>query len=222
MFKPIRLQEFLERSGVSLDNYGFETAKIKHIISLRDMSEIQVIFPMERRYLEKILFKIQITEGDKKVYQGCEIKLVRMDPYSLKVGQTFVQRNKYVSILENFKNIFEKFTVSRGLAKLTSMIVIGKDREGNTALAHYLPPIIEMHNSELILMDGIHRNFIGLSLGTTLESIVIENVQIPFPCSARKWDEIKVVETKPEDIKDRFFDLKKDLFRDLKNIGIDG
>lgn len=222
MFKPIILQEFLERSGVSLENYGFEILKIKHVISLRDMSEIQVIFPMERRYLEKILFKIRTIGGDEKVYQNCEIKLVRLDPYSLKVGQTFVQRNKYVSILENFKNIFEKFTVSRGIAKLTSMIVIGRDRERNTALAHYLPPIIEMHNTDLILMDGIHRNFIGLSLGTTLESIVIEKVKIPFPCSVKTWDQIQVVEKKPESIEERFFDLKKGLFRDLKNIGIDG
>lgn len=222
MLKPILLQDFLNRAEVSLEMYGFEIGRIKHVISLRDMEEIQVIFPMERKYLEKMLQKVKIIGDGAAVYRECDIELMRIDPHSLKIGQTFVQRGKYVSILENFKNIFERFTVSRGIAKLTSMIIIGKDKKGNVSLSHYLPPIVEMHNSDLILLDGIHRNFIGLSLGTTIESVLIKNIKIPFPCSVRNWNNVRVVDEKPSDRKERFFDLNEQLFRDLENIGIDG
>jgi len=99
---------------------------------------------------------------------------------------------------------------------------VGKSREGVISLAHYVPPIVEKHDSELVLMDGIHRNFIVRRSGTTIESIFIDNVRVPFPCKALPWKEITIAEQKPEKQEDRFFNLRQELFRNLNFVGIDG
>ena len=75
-----------------------------------------------------------------------------------------------------------------------------------------------------MVMDGIHRDYIGKQTGLALTVIVAENISLPFPCSAKSWSDIKVISLseKPKDINERYFDLKKELFRDLKYLGIDG
>ena len=138
------------------------------------------------------------------------------------VGQTFVSRPKYTALMESFKDIFNGFTVSKGLSKLTSQIVVGEDSDEQIVLANYVPPIFEVHDGNPIIMDGIHRDFIVLNAGTTIESIVIKNIATPFPCRPMPWDKIKVVDVKPEKMEDRYFDLYRELFRDLKSVGIDG
>ena len=73
-------------------------------------------------------------------------------------------------------------------------------------------------------MDGIHRDYITKQLGCTINAILIKNVAIPFPCGIKSWEEIKVIglAEKPKDINERYFNLQKELFRDLKYLGIDG
>jgi hypothetical protein len=60
-----------------------------------------------------------------------------------------------------------------------------------------------------------------LSVGTTIESVVIRGVQQPLPCDARGWDSVKPVDEKPPK-PERFFNLRPEYFRDVKRIGIDG
>ena len=107
------------------------------------------------------------------------------------------------------------------MAKSTAAIVLGRTAADEPCIAHYLSPIVEEHGGRLILMDGVHRNFLVRCVGTTIESIVIRQIGEPFPCDVRSWDEVRVVEEKPP--KDqRFFNLRPELFRDVKHIGIDG
>jgi len=92
------------------------------------------------------------------------------------------------------------------------------------ALACYLPPIVERHGKNKVIMDGIHRNYIAKQYGVSINAILVEEISIPFPCGMREWDELQAIslDKKPADINERYFDLTKELFRDLKYLGIDG
>ncbi len=73
-------------------------------------------------------------------------------------------------------------------------------------------------------MDGIHRNYIAKQAGLAINAILVNSVSLPFPCDPRNWSEIQVISLadKPKDINERYFELQKELFRDLKYLGIDG
>jgi len=175
-------------------------------------------------YLKQLLASVYL-EGSpmERPYEKCTITTSRMDPINVAIGQTFIERPKYQAFLENFQESFLDFCVTKGIAKCTALIALGETEDGLLAVAHYLPPIIEKNsvNHELCLLDGMHRNFLVKTVGTTLESIIIEGVQTEFPCELHTWESVSVVQEKPPREK-RFFNLKSHLFRDLKAIGIDG
>ncbi len=188
-------------------------------MSTKRNEEVMVV----HSYLERLLSRIGIVGAPNiKVYEKCPIRLVRIDPNQLYLGQRYVYRKKYTSIMENFKDLFISFSITRGISKLTALIVLGKDKDEAPSLAHYLPPIIEMHANKTVIMDGVNRNFIIRNSGTTIESIVVEDVNVTFPCVVRPWDDISVIDDKPEKEEERYFDFRLELFRDLKSMGIDG
>lgn len=223
--KPILVEDFLRRTGFSLNDFGTtDLRQIKSVIGLREMRQIISMQAMPMKYLCELLSRVgTLGSFEEKIYQKSEIQLRSIDPRILNIGQKFVYRGNYQAIVENFENIFQHFCVPYGFSKLTPYIILGHNQDSDLALAQYLPPIVEIHNGgQYVLLDGIHRNRLILTSGTTIECIVITDVKTPFPCSLHGWHEIKFVDQKPEKIKDRYFDLKPELFRDLKNIGIDG
>lgn len=220
MFEPIPFDEFRARSGISKSDFlrGWDSVEV--ITSLREMVIVQSVQVMPFEYLKQLLTRVPLNgEGNHQVYCGCEIHTARVDPSSLIIGQTFVERAKYQSFLEKFQDAFAGFCVTRGVAKCTALIAFGLTHEGRPAIAHYLPPIVEIHN-EWCLLDGIHRNFLVKTVGTTLESIFVRNVTAPFPCGLQEWGKISIVSEKPPRDK-RFVNLQPQLFRNLKYIGID-
>lgn len=221
MFQKISIDDFEKRTGL-VPQFA---VKASRIVSLRDLNphKVLAVQVMSRIYLEGLLRNIPL-EGDAncKPYADCEITLVRMDPYDLVIGQTFVERGKYQSLLEDFGALLDgKFCVTRGTAKCNALTVFGQTYDGEDAVAHYLPPIIEATNGIQFLVDGIHRNFLVMRVGTTIESILLKNVKVPLPCEARSWLTINIVNAKPER-EQRFYGLKPGLFRNLKYAGIDG
>lgn len=221
MFEPIPFEEFVKRTGAE----PHFTVTAQEIVSLRDIqpNTIAAVQVMPRPYLEGIIRNV-VLEGDNKYkpYHNCEIALARMDPHDLQIGQTFVERKKYQSLLENFGNLLDdKFCVTRGTAKCNALIVFGKTKDGTDAIAHYVPPIIEVTNGTQFLLDGIHRNFLVMRVGTTIESILLKGIDLPLPCEVRSWQTINVVDEKPPR-HERFYGLKTELFRNLKHAGIDG
>ncbi len=217
----IEIEEFQKRVGI---RPGF-TARVNSIVSLRELDpkHISGLQVMPRNYLESLIRNISL-EGDEehKPYAECEISLMRIDPHSLVIGQTFIQREKYQSILEGFGLLLDKdFCVPRGVAKKCALIIFGKTFKGDDAVAHYLPPIIEATNGTQFLIDGIHRSFIVKNTGTTIESIILKNVKTPLPCEAMDWESISFVDEKPPR-QERFRNLQPQLFRNLKFTGIDG
>lgn len=222
--EPIEFGEFLKRTGFAKKSFMFPNVrKIEKVVALRDIRHVLFVSAMSTEYLTHLLRQIGLVgDSSKKVYADANIRRLRIDPNGLYLGQRYVYRPNYTAIMENFKDLFSAFTLPRGLSKLTPQIVFGKDNNGEYALAHYVSPIFELHGGKLIILDGVHRDFIVKNAGTTIEGILIEHIDVPFPCAPQHWDAVSVIDTKPEKIEDRYFGLKKELFRDLKSIGIDG
>ena len=162
-----------------------------------------------------------VGDPGRKPYAGCRIDRYRLDPKMSKIGQTFIERRKIAALNEMFSAMFREHDVPSGISKKGAFWIFGETPEGDRAIAQYLPPIVEQIVDRHAVLDGIHRFSYVAGAGTTIEVIKISDPTAPFPADLRKWDTARHVDEKPP--KDqRFFNLKPDLFRDLKYVGIDG
>lgn len=195
---------------------------IERVLPLKNLKEIHSIIPITNDFLLNIVRKIK-TLDNQSPFECSTISMVKLDSNQLKIGQKFVYRENYQNLLEGLPKIFSEFLINSGLSDLGAHMIFGTDNQ-NYCLSYYIPPIIEKHKTDLIIMDGIHRNYINKQMGTTLNAIVVEHVSVPFPCSFHAWEEIQIIplRNKPRNINERYFDLRKNLFRDLKYLGIDG
>ncbi|MEK9151763.1 MAG: hypothetical protein AAB692_00150 [Patescibacteria group bacterium] len=222
MFEPITRQDFVSRIKTKPEQFDRLWHDAQGVISLRQMAEVYVIQTMPTDYLKSLLYSMPLTGcSTRKPYWGCEFRLQRVDPVSLQVGQTFVERKKCDSLLYAFGDRFKGHCVTHGIAKLTASVVLGCGVDGRPMIAHYVPPIIEESDNRHLLVDGVHRNFLAMNVGTTIEAVVVEHPTEDYPCKPQVWDQVTPVEEKPPEHK-RFFNLRKELFRDLKYVGIDG
>lgn len=224
-------QDFLKRLGCSEGEFQKhlrlpDIKSIKRIIPLRHLERVESIAAMRKEMLVCFISRMT-TLNAKRPFRntGAEnIEIRKIDPNQLKIGQRFVYRENYQNLLENLPNLFGKWVISTGLSDLGAYFAFGSDRDGMESLACYIPPIVEQHGPDLVIMDGIHRNYITKQLGATMNAIIVRNVSVPFPCGIKSWKNIKVISLadKPKNINDRYFSLNKGLFRDLKHLGIDG
>ncbi len=221
-FTPITLDEFQERTGISRKELASVREDAVSVVSLRDIARAESVQAMPREYLEQLIANVTLA-GDttRKPYERLDIQMLRMDPGGLRVAQTFVERPKYRGIVENVSDLFAGFCVSRGVAKRTASIVRGRTADGTSVIAHYLPPIVEEQGGKFFLLDGTHRCFLIKAIGTTIETITVRGITAPFPCVEQEWSSLRIVDVKPP-IAERFVDLRPELFRDLKFVGIDG
>jgi len=222
MFTPVDLTGFERRTGIDRRAFAGSWTEADKIVSLRDVRQVLAVQAMPRDYLKLLLESVTLV-GDPtaRPFAGKRIQTLRMDPHGVMVGQTFIERRKYVDLLERFPDVFGEFCMTKGIAKLTAQIVLGRLADGTVVLAHYVPPIVEQHGDTAVLMDGVHRNFLIRMSGTTIETVLIHGVDVPFPATPQRWDVVKPVDVKPPP-EERFFDLRRDLFRDVKASGIDG
>jgi len=221
VFQPITIEDFQERSGITSSQHTALWGNAEKVVSLRDIEEIHNAQAMPTEYLEFLISNITLVDNHLKPYRDCAVEAVGVDPTVLMIGQRFVEWHKIRSFLLDFPDIFNKFQVARGIVNRNALVVLGLASDGTHAIAHYLPPIVEENDGQQILLDGIHRNFLVNKIGDTLQAIRILNVKMPFPGSPQPWSAIKMVNEKPPK-DERFFDLRPELFRDLKIVGIDG
>jgi hypothetical protein len=224
MFTPINLDDFTARTGNDCQALDAPLEGVRRIVALRDLLVVEALLAMPRLYLDNLIRNVTLVGSPEvRPYAEAVIEPLRLDPRGLSVGQTFLQRSKYQNLMEKTQNLFADFSAVNGFSKRTAAIAIGRLQGGERCLAHYVPPIVEINQHSLrpFLLDGIHRNFVVMSAGTTIESVVIRGVTTPLPCSVRSWGDVRPVDEKPPK-QDRFFNLKPELFRDVKHIGIDG
>jgi len=220
-FPPIDLSEFGRRTGLDMLELA-HMSRADRVVSPRDIAVAHYMIAMRIPYLKGLISSVPLV-GDlgRKPYAGCRIDRYRIDPRMSKIGQTFVERRKIAALHEMFGAMFRDHDVPYGISKKGAWWIFGETAEGDRAIAHYLPPIVEQIVDRHAVLDGIHRFSIIATAGTTLEIIKIADPKEDFPCDLQKWDTIKHVDAKPP--KDqRFFNLKPELFRDLKYVGIDG
>lgn len=225
----IELNEYLKRLNLEIEELEGQLnlpniKKITKVLPLRNIKTIRSLIPISSDLLLYLLRRIK-TLDNRKPFEKVKMRMIKLDPHHLKIGQKFVYRENYQKLLEEVPDIFSRFLVTTGgLSDLGAYFVFGVNGDNTYSLACYIPPIVERHGSDLVIMDGIHRNFIAKQIGVSLNAILVENVSLPFPCAAKEWSEIRVIslEEKPKDINERYFSLKKGLFRDLKYLGIDG
>lgn len=196
---------------------------IKRIVPLKSLSLVESVVPLSHALLFELISKIRTMDGQLP-FKNSKISLCKVDPRNLKIGQKFAYRENYQGILETLPNILQKFAIAGGFGDLGAYLFSGMDEGGQYAMAFYLPPIIEQHVADFVVMDGIHRNLLNKQMGSTILAIVVKNVDVEFPCGRRNWEELTIIDwaQKPTDINKRYFDLKQNLFRDLKFLGIDG
>ena len=222
----IPASDFWTRFSADRFNHGLrlpDINAIEVIVPLRDLAVVESLVPMRRNTLAYFISRIRTLDGQ-PVFENNDIEMLKLDPRLLKIGQKFAYRENYVHLLESVTDIFDEFMITGGLGELGAFFAFGRDENDRKCMALYIPPIVEQHGAELVIMDGIHRDYIIKSTGTVINAVVVKNVTTPFPCSFHSWDELKVIglEEKPKDINERYFDLNKGLFRDLKFLGIDG
>lgn len=220
MKEAITKDEFKARTGLNLPNNNWN---IKKVVPLKDIVKVRDLNIMPEHYLEGILRNVTL-EGDSTVqpYKDADIRHYRVDPTSLMLAQTFVERKKYQRLIEDLGQLFSGFCTNNGFAKCTALIVVGEtNNEGEIVAAHYLPPLIEVHTEQPCLFDGTHRNYITMRIGTTIESVIMRNIKTPVPCTFSTWSMINVVDAKPPR-EERFINLNAHYFRNLGFTGIDG
>lgn len=220
-FDPIDLSEFGRRTGLDMRELA-HMSRADRIVSPRDIAVAHHMIAMRIPYLKRLIESVPLVgDPQRKPYAGCRIDRYRIDPRMSKIGQTFVERRKIGALHEMFGAMFRDHDVPYGISKKGAWWIFGETTEGDRAIAQYLPPIVEQIVDRHAVLDGIHRFSIIATAGTTLEIVKISDPKESFPCDLQKWGAIKHVDAKPP--KDqRFFNLRPDLFRDLKYVGIDG
>lgn len=221
-------EEFLKRIDLTGNLFGEQLhlpdpEKFSHIIPLRAMRNVSAIHPLSWDIAVHLISRIRTMNGHLPFIRG-SIKLAKFDPKNLKVGQKYAYRENLTDVLEGLPAFFRNYMIPSGICELGAWFIFGEDMKGVPSLSCYLPPIVERNGEHLVIMDGIHRNYIAMQFGVAINAILVENVYIPFPCGMRNWNELSVIPLadKPADINERYFDLTKELFRDLKYLGIDG
>lgn len=201
---------------------------VKKVLPLKDLREVRSILPLSHEFLREMLIKVK-TQDNQLPFAEATFCIRHVDPRELKLGQRFVYRENYVALLEELPQLFvNTFAVASSITAMGAFSVFGRGPDSEPAMAFYLPPIVEKHRlesgEELVIMDGMHRNFLTRQFGATIAAIVAKNVTIPFPCACKEWSAVTAISLadKPADINERYFGLRKNLFRDLKYLGIDG
>jgi hypothetical protein len=215
----IPVEKLEEELDLSLNG---NLSSYKTVVSPRDLYEVTEMTFMKEALLERLVRKIPLR-GDPSVYpyQAAEIRVFGREPKGCDVGQTFVSKSKILDIMANLQTKLFSGFVAKGLSKMPPAIIYGRDIRGQKVIAFYLPPFIEVHGNTAVLIDGMHRNMICHSAGTTTNAIHISRLDVPLPFDPIYWSNVKMVDEKPP-VEQRYRGLKKEYFRDLGAVGIDG
>jgi len=222
VLEPISLDLFRKRTGLLSKGWeDWNSHAPEYVVSLREMVEVLEVKFMSKKYLRALLDSVTL-EGDKSIhpYEGCEISFGRIDSSTIQMGQSFVERSKYQRILESLNEKFSEHCMTRGFAKMQPIVILGRRANGELAIAHYIPPVVEHHEVD-VLLDGVHRLFLIKGIGTTVEAIILKGVKYPFPCKVHDWSRVVPVDKKPPR-EERYEELRPELFRSLTWVGIDG
>jgi len=210
----LSVEDFKERTRMDLD------PEAEFIIPLRNVPKIKRMEDMKQCYLEALLRTVPTNDKKHIPFQNAEFQYYEWNPSNIRAPQTFVQIDKLVNLLDlTTTGIFADYGYT-GFTRLTPKVVYSEINETLYA-ALYVPPIIEQHDGDYLLLDGVHRSSLVRGTGGSMRYIVIKDVNVEFPTTPRPWEDVQKVQYKPP-MEERYENLKPELFRDLKYVGIDG
>lgn len=192
------------------------------IIPAREIAEVEHIAMFRHDVLNALLRRVPLRREGELVfpYEHATFRTYSVEPEALLVGQTFVLEEKLLNIMFNMGQLFSSHVI-KGVSKMPPMQIYGMDGQGNKAIAFYLPPIVEKHGENAVILDGIHRSIICSSAGTTISAIHISGITEPLPFDPITWDAVRLSKEKPP-IGQRYVNLKPENYRDLGYVGIVG
>ena len=192
-----------------------------YVVPLKMLSSTERIVPLRTDEMEAYLRHIPL-ERAKGVFpfKNAKIQGHTSGPHGLHVPQTFIQKNKILSLLEGLDNLYTEFEF-QSLAQRTAHYVFGRDESGREVVGVYFPPLIEIINSKdiALLFDGNHRMAIS-SAGAPFETLLIKGSVVAPPYSGMPWHR-NFVDGKPP-VNKRYVEFNPELFKDFGYVGIDG
>lgn len=190
-----------------------------YIVPPKEIVKLEHIKLLEYKVIRAIVHNVPIRNTDDCLYSNSTIGLYRLSPEVLKIGQSFVLKNKILDLCE-FSENFKEFAMP-GISKLPPVLLCGKNEIGEDSCGIYFPPLVEKHKDDMVLIDGIHRSYLIKSAGTTMTYIVVSSPSKKLPFDPQNWSHAKLSDTRPA-IVDRYVNLDMALFRDLGRVGLDG
>lgn len=200
-----------------------DSQRYDHVVSLRDIVSVKNISFFKENAFYALIRNIPLRTAGETIYPYAEasIEVFGREPKGTRIGQRFVHEGKLLSIMSSLgRGVFSDF-LTKGISKMPPAVVYGLDAHNRPVVAFYVPPIIEIQNSEAVLVDGIHRSYVCDSAGTTINAVHISGPISPLPFDPIFWRNAQLVKDKPP-IEERYVNLRRELFRDLGAVGIDG
>lgn len=225
----IPLENLEDKLGFSIngDYDGY-----RRIIPLREIKKTEGIALFKFEIFNALIKKIPLRSTGKEIiypYKNANISVFEREPQGMRIGQKFVLKEKLISMMEelsttNNEGVFRDY-IAKSLSKMHPVQVYGRDANGEKAIAFYIPPIIEIHGNDAVLIDGAHRSYICSAAGTPINAVHISGNPkypiTPLPFDPISWQDTKIMDKRPA-IESRYKNLRKEFFRDLSAVGIDG
>ncbi len=213
----IAREDLEERIGTKING---ESGGYNLIVAPTEIIQVEEISLLDEKTLKSIVKAIKLRGTEIYPYQNSEVRIYSAEPRSYLVGQLFVDSRKILRILNNLDGILNN-NFGIGITKVPPIKIYGQTATQEKALALLIPPLIEHHQNQGILIDGTHRSYICANLGIPIRGIHIYDINSPPPFIPAKWEEVKQVEIKPPK-EQRYKQLIPELFRDLSFVGVDG
>lgn len=153
--------------------------------------------------------KVKLYKSDFEVYRHSDITLRSIDPDYVKPCQHYVL-GKQLEFINKFNRELKEqygiyFTQLKGYCIIDNKYTI-------------TPPIIEYEGDDLIINDGMHRMYYCYLRGQYTNAIVIDNPGEVYYAYPIEWNEVRVLDKKPEFKKHYRIKRYKTLFRDFNTV----
>lgn len=203
-----------------IEAHLIQEVSVSEIVSVKEIKEVISVEMMTEEFLIRLIKSVKLLNSNVEPYKESSIVQTHLDPTTLLIGQTFVEKEKLRKIKKNIAFLVNQSPRVTNFAELPPLIIKGFNSDGERVSSYYLPPIIEEHNGKSCIIDGNHRCYIANEMKIPINVILIKNAISP-PCGFDTLDSVKITKRKPKSGK-RLINGNLKLFRDFKDVGIDG
>src|SRR3989344_3284427 len=107
-------QEYFQRIDLTIEDFKNELhlpdiSRIENIVPLREIKKVHCIIPMQFDLMTHLLRKVETLDGDIPPYIASTFTVMKISPRQLSLGQRYIYREKYISLVENAFEVFSEF-----------------------------------------------------------------------------------------------------------------